>query len=515
MTTGTPEPGAQLGAFRLGRRLGVGGMGIVFQALDTQLNRQVALKVITPHIGDDEEFRARFTREAQAQASLDSPHVVQVYSFGEADGRLYIASQLIPDGDLGQMLTRHGRPPARIALNLIAQVADGLSDAHAAGLIHRDIKPANVLLRNRDNVLQAYLGDFGIARQMDAQNQLTQAGHAIGTPTYMAPELHMGAESGPASDIYSMGCLLWAALSGQAPYSGSTDYQIVMAHLEGPIPQLAPTGPLASEINRVLRRALAKQPENRYGSAAALRDDLKQVLRLPDDPTRVRPLHDDEQVTPGTRVSDPKPWSGGPRQTPTPGTGPTAGSSPSPVPAPVTFRTPTPPTFASSAGPGTPVGPGAPTGPSGPSGGNRNRMWVAVAVVTVVLVVGAVVLAKVIADSGGSNTAGEGDETTSSTGEPGTETTGGGEGTDADQQKAIENITQGILDDGSADDVEASTCIARNLVEQQGIAKLQELEVLDSELNFLNTDNPAAAGPVLSASFGCLGDLLSSFTPSS
>ncbi len=128
-----PAPGSLLGPFRVGERLGVGGMGVVFTALDTQLNRQVALKVITPYIADEPDFRARFIREAQTQASLDSPHVVQVYSFGEADGRLYIASQLIPDGDLGQMLARHGRPPARIAVNLISQVADGLDTAHDAG----------------------------------------------------------------------------------------------------------------------------------------------------------------------------------------------------------------------------------------------------------------------------------------------------------------------------------------------------------------------------------------------
>ena len=152
--------------------------------------------------------------------------MVQVYSFGEADGRLYIASQLIPDGDLGQMLADHGLPPVRIAVNLISQVADGLADAHAAGLIHRDIKPANVLLRHRDHELQAYLGDFGIARQLGAESGLTQAGGTVGTPSYMAPELHLGGKAGTASDVYSLGCLLWATLSGRAPYAGGTDYQV-------------------------------------------------------------------------------------------------------------------------------------------------------------------------------------------------------------------------------------------------------------------------------------------------
>ncbi|MDO9456356.1 serine/threonine-protein kinase, partial [Nocardioides sp.] len=332
-----PEPGAELGPFRIGNRLGVGGMGIVYQALDTQLNRQVALKIITPHIGENEEFRARFTREAQAQASLDSPHVVQVYSFGEADGRLYIASQLIPDGDLGQMLHKHGRPPARIAVNLISQVADGLADAHAAGLVHRDIKPANVLLRNRDSQLQAYLGDFGIARQLGVQSGLTQAGGTVGTPSYMAPELHLGGEAGPGSDIYSLGCLLWAALSGKAPYAGSTDYQVVMAHVEQPVPQLAPTGPLAAEINRVLRTAMAKNPLERYPSATALRDDLRRVVRLPDDPTPARPA--DSTPLP----EDTQAWSFSQARTPTPTPTPVPLVKAPPAPAAPAFRTPTPP----------------------------------------------------------------------------------------------------------------------------------------------------------------------------
>ena len=115
MSSGYPEIGELVGPFRVGDRLGVGGMGVVFRARDTQLNRDIALKIIAPHLSGDADFQARFVREARAQASLDSAHVVQVYSFGEEGGRFYIASQLIPDGDLGQMLQRHGVPPARIA----------------------------------------------------------------------------------------------------------------------------------------------------------------------------------------------------------------------------------------------------------------------------------------------------------------------------------------------------------------------------------------------------------------
>ena len=170
----------------------------------------------------------------------------------------------------------------------MAQVAEGLADAHAVGLIHRDIKPANVLLRRRENSVQAYLGDFGIARQVGAEHTHTGTS-TIGTPSYMAPELHTGGKAGVETDVYSLGCLLWATLSGRAPYAGTSEYQIVTAHLEQPVPQLPEDGPLATEVNRILRTAMAKDPAERYSSAADLRDDLRQARTLPDTATPVEP----------------------------------------------------------------------------------------------------------------------------------------------------------------------------------------------------------------------------------
>ncbi|THI94735.1 serine/threonine protein kinase, partial [Nocardioides sp.] len=276
---GAPVPGAQLGPYRIVRQLGVGGMGTVYEAVDTALNRSVALKVIATPLAGDPAFRARFVREAQAQASLDSPHVVQVFAHGHADGQLYIASQLIPDGDLGAMLRRHGAPPAELAVDLIAQVADGLAEAHRIGLVHRDIKPANVLLRNRGTDVAAYLADFGIARQINGAPSATVERGVAGTPTYMAPELHTGGTAGPLSDVYSLGCLLWATITGRAPYGGTTDFHVVEAHLSAPVPQLAGGTPYERELNRVLRTALAKRPAERYPSAAAMRDDLRSLRR--------------------------------------------------------------------------------------------------------------------------------------------------------------------------------------------------------------------------------------------
>ena len=171
-----------------------------------------------------------------------------------------------------------------VAIDLIEQVADGLADAHAAGLVHRDIKPANVLLRRRaDGWLTAYLADFGIARQVDGE--ATRTSHAtVGTPSYMAPELHTGGQPGVSSDVYSLGCLLWATLTGRAPYVGTSDFEIVTAHREKPVPQLPDDSPLAGRLNEVLRSTLAKDPADRPPSAAAVRDWLRS-LRGPVAPT--------------------------------------------------------------------------------------------------------------------------------------------------------------------------------------------------------------------------------------
>jgi hypothetical protein len=274
-SSGRPSPGEQIGPYRILREIGGGGMGVVYEAADDALDRTVALKLISPHLAADPAFRARFTREAQALAALDSPQVVHVYSHGEVDGRLYLATQLVPGGDLGAMLRHHGAPPATVALDLVAQVASGLADAHAAGMVHRDIKPANVLLRRRGATMAAYLGDFGISRRLHADDPEDDRSGTVGSPSLTAPELHTGGEAGIAGDVYSLGCLLWTALSGRTPYRGATEQELVRAHLEQPVPQLAGDSPLATEVNRILRTALAKDPADRYPSAAALRDDLR------------------------------------------------------------------------------------------------------------------------------------------------------------------------------------------------------------------------------------------------
>ena len=294
VSDGRPSEGEQIGPYRIIREIGGGGMGVVYEAADDALDRTVALKLISPHLAADPAFRARFTREAQTLAALDSPQVVHVYAHGDVDGRLYLATQLVPGGDLGAMLRRHGAPPAAVALDLVAQVASGLADAHAAGMVHRDIKPANVLLRRRGTTMSAYLGDFGISRRLHTEDPDDDRTGTVGTPSYMAPELHAGGEAGVASDVYALGCLLWATLSGHAPYRGTTEREVARAHREAPIPQLAGDSALATDVNRILRTAMAKDPADRYPSAAGLRDDLRRArTRSPAAPppgTRRAPL---------------------------------------------------------------------------------------------------------------------------------------------------------------------------------------------------------------------------------
>ncbi|MFL6001585.1 MAG: serine/threonine-protein kinase [Nocardioides sp.] len=285
-TAGYPVEGEVIGPYRVGRRIGGGGMGAVFEALDVALDRRVALKVIAPELAHDAQFRARFTAEARTLASVDSPHVVSVFAHGQQAGHLYIATQLMPDGDLAHLIEERGSLPLRVGLDLIGQVAAGLADTHAMGMVHRDIKPANILLGRHPDGRTAYLCDFGVSDGLGGDAGGVDG--TVGTPIWMAPEVHSGGRGGVAGDVYSLGCVLWATLAGRAPYAGATVDQIAAAHREHPVPQLTGDHPMVREVNRILRRAMAKDPARRHRSATELRDDLRRAASMPD--VRVRPV---------------------------------------------------------------------------------------------------------------------------------------------------------------------------------------------------------------------------------
>ncbi|WP_157550879.1 serine/threonine-protein kinase [Nocardioides jensenii] len=275
-----PVAGESFGRYRLLRPLGQGGMGVVHAARDTTLDRDVAVKLVAPQFAADPEFRARFQREAAILAKLDSAHIVHIHDFGEQDGVLFLVTQLIEGGDLLRLITQDGAlPPAR-AVDVVSQVARGLEDAHAVGVVHRDIKPANVLLRGRGSELEAFLCDFGIATTPGAD--LSRTGTVAGSLPYMAPERHRGENTGPSGDVYAAGCLFWHALTGSAPYAG-TDVEVAMGHLQGPIPQLPGKGEFSAAVNALLRKALAKDPQKRLASAHAFQVELQRIAVLAPD----------------------------------------------------------------------------------------------------------------------------------------------------------------------------------------------------------------------------------------
>lgn len=297
----TPHPGEPFGRYRIVRRIGHGGMGTVYEAVQENLGRSVALKVLLPQLSDEDDFRARFTREARALAALDSPHAIQVYDHGEESGQLFIATQLINGPDLQRLVAERGPLPLAMALDIVAQVASGLADAHGVGILHRDIKPSNVLLREGHSDVHAYLCDFGIARAEDDDHTIT--GGVAGTVGFMAPERHHGAPADVQTDIYALGCLLWVLISGQLPYAGNSGVQMALAHMHQPVPQLGGGSSVLIAVDAVLARAMDKRPDYRFGSAVEMRRDVlaaaaaaradggagdQTALRAPADATELR-----------------------------------------------------------------------------------------------------------------------------------------------------------------------------------------------------------------------------------
>lgn len=274
-----PQPGSDFGAYEIRERLGRGGMGVVYSAVHRGLDREVAIKLLSPELAESEEYRTRFLREAKVLARLESPYIVRVHDAGEHDGWLYIATELIDGGDLKTYVTDHGVPAPALGIQLVLETAIGLHAAHTKGVLHRDIKPSNVLLRRVDEGrLEAVLCDLGISAVLGEDHTKTVG--VIGTLGYMSPEQHQGEASSVASDIYGLGCLLWSSLTGEAPYVG-TDLQVALGHVSGEIPQLDEAMPWAQEINAILRVAMAKDPAERHESARQFAESLAAVADVP------------------------------------------------------------------------------------------------------------------------------------------------------------------------------------------------------------------------------------------
>jgi hypothetical protein len=266
----TAAAGRTIAGFRLQSVIGEGAMGTVYLAGDEHGGR-VAVKLLAPQLAQDERFRRRFLRESQLAAALDHPNIVPVLDASEHEGVLYLAMRFVDGVDLRELLRREGRLDAERALHLLAQVADALDAAHAAGLVHRDVKPGNVLVTPGTDGEQAYICDFGLARHVSTASSLTTDRGLVGTIDYIPPEQIEGASVDGRADVYSLGCMLFECLTGARPFERESDLSVVFAHLNEPPPRVSELRPdLPRTLDGVVATALAKSPAARYATSGEL-----------------------------------------------------------------------------------------------------------------------------------------------------------------------------------------------------------------------------------------------------
>jgi len=273
-----PDDPVRIAGYRMEGRIGAGGMATVYLARDERLGRQVALKVMRPELGTDQEFRLRFAREARAAAAVDHPNIIPVYDSGEAGGVLFIAMRYVRDGDAKALLQQGALAP-ELVMSIIAPVADALDAAHDAGIVHRDVKPANMLLDHRSGRTHVYLTDFGITT-FTREEGLTGPGMAIGTLAYMPPEQVEGLAVTGQADQWGLACSAFTLLSNTEPFEGEPA-GILYRVVHGTTPTVTSRRPqLPPSADDVFRRALAKDPGGRYGSCAEFATALSTALGL-------------------------------------------------------------------------------------------------------------------------------------------------------------------------------------------------------------------------------------------
>ncbi|MDH3641921.1 MAG: serine/threonine protein kinase [Gammaproteobacteria bacterium] len=268
--------GEVIGPYQITDRLGRGGMADVYKAFHTELKIYRAIKFIRPEFVTSEDFRARFQKEAQSVARLRHANIVNIHDFGSDDDRFYMVMEFVEGQDLKSLLRTQGAFDIPRSVAIIVAVADALQYAHQRDLIHRDIKPENIML---DAEGTPVLMDFGIAKLLTAETQLTQTGMGIGTPAYMAPEQAKGLEVGPAADIYSLAIVLFEMVTGQVPFSADTPMAVMLKAIGEPLPIPRTLNDDISEaLQGVILKGTAKEPDDRYQSAAAFAADLKRAM---------------------------------------------------------------------------------------------------------------------------------------------------------------------------------------------------------------------------------------------
>jgi serine/threonine-protein kinase len=282
---GTPQPPQKLADYELREELGRGGMGVVYRAWQSSLQREVAVKLILRGALASTDDLARFQAEAEAAGRLQHPHIVPIYEVASHEGQCFFSMQLVDGVTLAEKLV-DGPLPAREAVELMATVARAIHYAHTQGIIHRDLKPANILV---DRSGTPHVTDFGLAKKLNTGESLTRSGAVLGTPAYMAPELASGDRGsiGPACDIYSLGTILYALLTGRPPFQGPSPVDTVLMVLEqDPLPPRLLNRKLDRDLEMIVLKCLQKPPELRYATAAELADDLEAYLH--DEPISAR-----------------------------------------------------------------------------------------------------------------------------------------------------------------------------------------------------------------------------------
>jgi len=275
----TDLEGTTLGRYRVLARLGRGGMADVYKAFQPSLDRYVAIKVLHPSMVDDKEFIGRFQREAKSVAALRHPNIIQVFDYDSQGDTYYMVMEYIDGPTLRAALEdlhhRREQVPLDVALRIVSDVGAALSYAHEAGVVHRDVKPANILLERSGRVI---LTDFGVAKILTG-TKVTVTGTVLGTPAYMSPEQGMGEHGDSRSDIYSLGVVLYELTTGRLPFDADTPLAVLLKHVHDPLPLPRQVNPsLPEEVERIILRALAKDPSDRYGT---VQDMLAEIAALP------------------------------------------------------------------------------------------------------------------------------------------------------------------------------------------------------------------------------------------
>ncbi len=274
------QRGSVVGGYRIDELIGRGGMGLVYRATNVALNRIYALKVLSPALAEDEQFRERFKREMRIAASLHHPNIVGIHYAGEHDGMLFFVMDYVTGTDLRDVIVRDGAIEPRRAVDLLEQFASALDAAHARGLVHRDVKPANILITVKDGEEHAYLTDFGLAKKFDTVSGLTVKGSVVGTVDYMAPEQITGDRTDARTDIYALGCVFYQMLTGSVPFERDNSVATLFAHVHHPPPALAGgVSETHPAFAAVLTKAMAKEPTQRYFSAGDFARDAAAALK--------------------------------------------------------------------------------------------------------------------------------------------------------------------------------------------------------------------------------------------